>query len=186
MQTISDFFNLHDESAVWVSNVGKSLEFARIKQRMAQEMKGFRVPPSFYELVIRQLADLLNIGMADIFVGAWRKHREIIKYRDSKKYPPGNVYTVPLVEHTITSRHSPTIQPIINNVPLPKLKFDIVLKLKMNGIILKIWDRKVMEILVGSCSGDGSIEYAGFAVLEKKTAPFTLPASIFLKEGIQI
>jgi hypothetical protein len=186
MQTINHFFNLHDRSTDWVSRIVKSQEFSRIKRRMAQELKGFRVPPSFYELVIRQLTDMLDINISYILIQTWCKHREIIQYRDTDKYPPGEVFIVPLIEHTVSSRHSPTIQPIINNVPLSKIKFDVVLRLKMKGVMLKILDGKITEILIGSCAGNGSIEYAGFAVLEKETAPITFPASIVLKEGVRI
>ena len=186
MLTINDFFNLQDSSTDWVSRVVESSEFAHIKQGIAREMKGVREPSSFYELVIRQLTDLLNIDMSDILIGAWRKQQEIMQYRDANKYPSGEVNIVPLIEHTVTSRHSPTIQPIINDVSLPKIKFDVILKLKLNGVMLKILDGKIMEILVGSCTGNGSIEYEGLAVLEKETSPFTFPASIVLKEGIRI
>jgi len=186
MQTINQFFNLREGSTKWVSTITKSQEFGPIKQRMAQELKAIPLSPSFYELAIRGLTDLLDIELSKILLGAWCKHREIIQYRDKSKYPSGNVYIVPLIEHTITSRHSPTIQPIINDVPLPKIKFDVVLKLKLKGAMLKILDGMITEIQVGSCIGNGSIEYSGFPVLEKGTAPVDFPASFVLKEGIPI
>lgn len=186
MQTINHFFNLYDESSGWVPAILNNREFARVKQRIGQELKGFQVPPSFYELVIRQLTDVLDVEMSHVLIGAWRKHREIVQYRNTEKYPPGHVYVVPLVEHTVTSRHSPTIQPVINSKPLSEIKFDVILRLKMKGVMLKILDAKITQILVGSCVGNGSIEYAGFAVLKKETAPFTFPESIVLKEGVHI
>lgn len=187
MQTINHFFNLQKGSTDWVHRIRQSPEFAQIKQRIDQELRELPVvPPSFYDLAIRQLTDLLDIQVSQILVGAWRKHREIIQYRDAEKYPPGNVYVVPLLEHTVTSRHSPTIEPIINGKRLPKIKFDVVLKLKMKGVMLKILNATITEILVGSCTGNGSIEYAGIAVLKKETAPYALPASIVLEEGVPV
>lgn len=187
MPTINDFFNLYDTSDDWVSRVKQSQEFALIKERMDQELSGIPVPPSFHELVIRQLTDLLDIDVSRLLIAAWLKRREIVQYRDTEKYPPGNAYVVPLIEHTVTSKHSPSIQPVINNDPLPvKIEFDVVLKLKMEGAMLKILDARIKEILVGSCTGNGAIEYAGFTVLEKETAPFDFPGSIVLKEGVPI
>jgi hypothetical protein len=186
MQTVSSFFNLHDGSTAWVSRFVNSPEFAPIKQRMAQELKGFPAPPAFDELVVRQIGDLLDIDLSSVVVGAWCKRQEIVKYRDTKKYPPGDVHVVPLLEHTLTSTHSPTIQPIINNMPLSKIKFDVVLKLKMKGMMLKIRDARIREILVGSCTGNGSIKYAGYRLLTRETAPVAFPASIVYEEGIAI
>jgi hypothetical protein len=187
MQTINTFFSLQNASQDWVSGVIQSQEFSRVKQSIAQRIKGFPLPPSFYEKIIQELPHSLDIEIKDILVWAWRKRGEIIQYRDKEKYPPGETHIVPLLEHTVVSKHSPTIQPVIDNVELPtKIKFDIVLKLKMKGSMLNIRDGKIMEILVGSCTGSGSIQYAGIAILEKKTAPYTLPAIINLGEGITI
>ncbi len=185
MQTINHFFNLQ-ESQEWISKVSKSQEFKDIIKGIRQELTGFQVPPSFDELVIRQLTDGLNIGMGDLLVGAWRKRKEIIQYRDLQNYPPDETNVVPLVEHTITSKHNPSIQPVINNKPLKEIKFDVVLKLKIKGVMLKIKAGKIMEILVGSCTGSGSIGYAGYAVLKKETEPFNFPASLVFEQGIPI
>jgi hypothetical protein len=191
MQTINTFFNLQNGSQDWISRVTQSREFAQFKQSVAQEIKGFPLPPAFYEKMVQELPNSLNIEIKDILVWAWRKRGEIIQYRDKGKYPPGETHLVPLLEHTVVSKHSPTIQAVIDyvdlpEIKLPEIKFDIVLKLQMKGAILSIQDRKIMEILVGSCTGSGSIQFAGLVVVEKKTAPYTLPATINLGEGITI
>lgn len=187
MHTIGTFFGLQDGSQDWVSGVMQSQEFAQVKQSINQEIKGFTLPPSFYEKMIQELPGGLYIEIKDILVWAWRKRSEITQYRDRGKYPPGETHIVPLLEHAVVSKHSLTIQPVVNDMELPtKIKFDIVLKLKMKGAMLGIRDGRIMEILVGSCTGSGSIQYAGATILEKKTAPFTLPATINLGEGITI
>ncbi|HLA98039.1 MAG TPA: hypothetical protein VJL34_06265 [Anaerolineales bacterium] len=185
MHTLNTFFNTQAESTDWVSNITKSKEFAQAKQRIAQELKGFTVPPSFYELMILKLTEALDIDIGDILVWGWRKQREIVQYR-GKENPPGGAHNVPLLEHTLVSKHSPTLQPVVNSVRLAKLKFDILLKLKMNSAVLIIRDGKIMAVQTGNCVGNGSIAYAGFTLLEKKTAPVNLPGSIVFKEGIPI
>jgi hypothetical protein len=185
MQTLNTFFNTQRESPGWVNSITESQEFAQAKQLIAQELTGFPVPPSFYELLIMKLCDALDIEIGNILVWGWRKHGEIGQYRD-KENPPSGSHEVPLLEHTLLSKHSPTIQPVINEVPLAKLKFDIMLKLKLKGVKLFIRDGKIMEVKTGTCTGSGSIEYAGFTILEKKTAAYSLPGSIPFKQGIPI
>lgn len=186
MPTINEFFNMHEESTGWAKRVVNSREFAPVRRQLAQELKGIPRPAGFNEFVVRQLTDALDVDLGLVLVGAWRKHQEIIQYRDREKYPPGAVHLVPLVEHTVSSRQSPTIQPIVNGAPLRKIKFDVVLRLKMKGAMLKIRDAKITEILTGSCSGKGSIEYSGLAIIERETAPVNFPGSIILGKGIAI
>lgn len=185
MQTLNTFFNTQSESMEWASSVTKSPGFAQAKQLMAQELTGFQLPPSFYELLIMKICEAMDIEIGDILVWGWRKQREILQYRN-KENPPGGSHKVPLIEHTLVSKHSPTIQPVINEAPIAKLKFDITLKLKMKGITLVIRDGKIMEVTTGTCTGNGSMAYAGFTILEKKTAPYSLPGLIPFKQGIPI
>lgn len=186
MYTINQFFNLSKGSTGWISGVANSAQYGALKQQMTSQMGGFPVPPSFDQMVIRQLADLLEVHMGAILLGAWRKHQEIVQYRDTQRYPAGEVHVVPLLEHTITSRHKPTIQPIINNVPLPKIKFDVVLRLRLKGAMLKIQAAKITEILLGECLGQGSVEYEGVTLVERQTAPVDLPGSIVPKNPVAI
>jgi hypothetical protein len=185
MQTLNTFFNTQKESQGWVNGITGSQEFAQAKELIARELTGFQVPPSFYELMIVKLCEALDIEIGNILVWGWRKQGEIAQYRD-KANPTSGSHEVPLLEHTLVSKHSPTLQPVINEVPLGKLKFDITLKLKLEGVVLFIRDGKIMEAETGTCSGSGSIEYAGFAILEKKSAPYKLPGSIPFKQGIPI
>ncbi len=185
METINDFFCLSEGTQEWVSSVKNSEKFKQYKKLLLQEMKGFQIP-AFDELLIRELAHALNIEMSEVLVRAWRKMREIAQYRDTKKYPPGECNLVPLMEHTLVSKHHPTVQPIINDVPMKKIEFDVTLKLKLKTAVLSIRDGRIMEIQIGSCSGMGTIEYEGFLILEKKTASYSFPGSISFGEGILI
>lgn len=186
MQTINQFFNLRNGSKEWISRIVNSPEYAPVKRSMAHELQGYPRPAVLDRLVARQLADLLDVDLSHVLVAAWRKHEEIIKYRDSDKYPPGEVNLVPLAEHTVSSQHSPSIQPIINEIHLPPITFDVTLKLTLKGAMLKILDARIIEILVGSCTGNGSVTYAGQALVERETAPVNFPGSIALKKGIAI
>lgn len=186
MTTINHFLNIQKGSTNWIPGILNNPNFDKVKQQIVQEFEGVRILPSIYELLIMKLADALDIEVGDVLVWAFRKHREVAQYRDQKKYPPGEDHVVHLLEHTVVSKHSPTIQPKLNKVPGPKIKFDVVLKLRLRGAKLIIRDAKITQIMTGSCTGSGSIEYEGFTLLEKKTSPFELPGSIPFEEGIPI
>jgi hypothetical protein len=185
MGTLNTFFETQSESPEWIKGITGNQEFAPVEQIIARELTGFTVPPSFFELMIVKFCEALDIDISNILVWGWRKQREILQYRDQEN-PPGSSHEVPLLEHSLVSKHSPTIQPVINQVPLAKLKFDIALKLKLKGVKLFIRDGKIMEVKTGTCIGNGSIAYAGYIILEKKTAPYNLPGSITFEQGIPI
>ena len=185
METLSTFFNIQSNSLKWALNTTQSQEFALVKQQMAQQLTGVPLPQYFYEFLVTRLHKALDIDIGSILVWGWRKREEIIEYRD-KENPLEGSHEVELVKNTVVSKHSPTFRPIVNGLPLGKLKFDIVLKLTTNGGILIIRDGRVMEVRTGTCIGSGSIEYAGVAFIEKETAPFSLPGSITFKQGILI
>ena len=113
MQTLNTFFGTQKESQRWVDSITESQEFAQAKELISRELTGFQVPPSFYELMILKLCEALDLEIGKILVWGWRKRGEIARYRD-KANPPNDSHKVPLVEHTLVSKHSPTIQPVIN------------------------------------------------------------------------
>ncbi len=189
MPTISQFFNLLDASQAWASTAMKSQAFQGIKKSLPQAIQGLALPPSFCELLIRELPRALDLEMSSVLLAAWRKRNEILQYRDRQKYPAGESHAVPLLEHTVVSKHRPTIKVVIEKKPSKiewDVQFDVLLKLMLQGVVLKIRDARIMEILVGSCNGYGLIEYSGLTVLEKKSGPYEFPPSISLGEGVQI
>ena len=121
-----------------------------------------------------------------MLVWGWKKRREIIKYRDTKKYPPEKAYLVPLLEHSLTSKHASTVEAVYNGKSIAKIKFDITVKLNLDGAVLKIRNARIEEVKYGSCTGAGNIAYGGVKILEKETAPFDLPASYRPTTPIQI
>jgi hypothetical protein len=159
---------------------------APVREALAQKAKGLSCEVISAK-IIEALAELWNINLADIFLGAWNKFQELHKYRDKNRYPANETYLVHLVEHTIKSEHRPYIAVLINGVELPgKIEFAISLTLAVKGAALKIRDGKIKEILPGSCQGKGTLACGEFVLWEQGTQEFTLPASISLGEGISI
>jgi hypothetical protein len=142
--------------------------------------------PVAFDIIVKKITDILDIGILDIMVMAWNKYRMLLKYADREKYPPGETLLVPLVEHTIKSEHRPFIEILINDKPVGKVEFNITISLMLKGIILKIQDGKIKGVTTGTCKGKGTIKCENIVILEKETAPISLPGSIDLGEGIPI
>ncbi|MEJ2486647.1 MAG: hypothetical protein P8Y68_13025, partial [Anaerolineales bacterium] len=140
---------------------------------------------AFYEKMILELCEALDLKIGNILVAGYRKHREITFYRD-KENPPEGYHTVTLTDHSLVSKHKPTIQPVINQVPLTELEFDITLKLTLKGGKLFIQDGTITQVTTGEVLGSGEIEFEGIKLLERKTAAYDLPGTLVFDPAIPI
>jgi hypothetical protein len=142
--------------------------------------------PVVFDMVIGKISDITDIKVIDIIGAAWSKYRSLLKYLDRGKYPPGETYLVALAEHTIKSEHHPCIDILINNETVGTIKFDIAVSFTLEGIVLKIRDGKIREVLTGTCRGQGTFKCEDCVILEKKIDAIPLPGAISLGEGVSI
>lgn len=185
MHTLNDFFNTQPDSLEWANTIAGGAKFAQAKPLIEQELPGIELPPAFYEVLILKLCEALDLKIGNILVAGYRKHREIVSYRD-KGAPPEGFYTVTLLDHAFTSTHRPTVQPVFNQVALAKLAFDITLKLTLRGGKLFIHDGEIAKMTTGEVLGSGSIKFEGVTLIEKQTAPYYLPGMIPFEPPIPI
>ncbi len=181
--TLNDFFSTDQVIDEQLDKLEKSEHFTTLKEKV---FKTVLLPAGMYKLLIRQVSDLLNINILEILAGGWGKYSEFLEYLDKEKYPPDETVYVPLIEHTITSNHSPSLQPVINEKSLGKIEFDVNLEFLLKGVILKIRDGKIMGAKIGTIEGKGDVQYDGFKLFEAKSQPIGFPATIDFKEGIPI
>lgn len=183
--TLNQFFSL--EKDLWqkrLSMIESSEKISLLKESVLQEA---RVKwPLAFDTIAEKITDILNIGIPDIMVMAWNKYKILLKYLDKQKYPPSETFLVPLAEHTIKSEHRPYIEILINDKPVGKIEFNIAISLALKGIILKIQDGKIKEVITGTCKGKGTIRCENLVILEKETESISLPGSINLGEGMPI
>lgn len=185
MPTLSDFFNLQADSETWVKDITQGENFSATQTLIASDLSDYDTPASFYEPLFAKLTDALDLDLGKILVGGWKKHREVVSYRD--KTSPGEGYhEVTLTEHTIESTHNPTIQPVIGDLELPELQFDITLELNIEGVLLYIREARIMKAAPGLCTGSGTIEFKENKLLEKETKTFKLPGEFIFDPAIKI
>jgi hypothetical protein len=157
---------------------------AKLKEAVGK-LPGIEWGPVAKEIEAR-LGEILDVDIAGVLLGGWKKYRQLQQYRDQKKYPPEDTILVSLTEHTIASSHHPKIEILAEQVLLARLEFTITLALKLEGILLKVRDARIREICSGRCHGKGTLACAGVVLLEKETPRVELPGRIALGEGIEI
>jgi hypothetical protein len=129
---------------------------------------------------------LLDIKLEDTLVRAWKKHKEIKKYADREKYSPEETILCPLGRHKVKSVHHPSVEVLVNDRSVGRIVFDLILYFDLEGIILKIRDSRIIEILAGQCKGSGSFQYGEIVLLKKESKKIPVSGTISLGKGISI
>lgn len=182
--TISQLFlSPEDLSAERFSSVESERVISSLKEKIARARVKW---PVVIDMVAKKIGDITDIKVIDIMETAWSKYRGLLKYLDRGKYPPGETYLVALAEHTVKSEHHPCIDILVNDKTVGKIEFDVAVSFKLEGIVLKIRDGKIREVLTGTCRGRGTLKCEGCVVIEKKIDAIPLPGVISLGEGVPI
>jgi len=108
----------------------------------------------------------LDIKLKDILESAWKKYSQVEQCLEQGKENPDETYLVPLIEHTVVSEHHPKIEISLDEVFLGEVDFEILLKLELKGIILKIKGEKINGVKAGSCQCKGSLACEGIEIFE--------------------
>ena len=153
---------------------------------LAKRVKGRIKTEVIVEQVVAQLPSLLDIELPEILVNAWKELSEIARYADPDRYPPAETVLVPMIEHSIVSTHKPKLELLINDVALGEITFDVHLELVVQGVMLRIQGGRIKGITIASCKAGGKISYGHTPIFKRESAPFTLPATIDLGDGIAI
>jgi hypothetical protein len=185
--TLKEFFTARSKSgpAEIKSRLEKNDRIAPLREKVSNTggKPGWSMA---LEEIYGKTADLLDISMLDLLVGAWSTYQGLKKYRDREKYPPTQSILVPLAEHTITSEHHPHLEIFINDEPAGTIGFEIRLTFFARGVILLIQDGRIKGAKTGEIRGKGSLACEGTLLLEQDFRPIPLPGSAELKEGIRI
>ncbi len=156
-----------------------------LKQALEKEAREIKWPVALGE-VVEQVHNLLNVPLGAVISTAWNKYRLLTKYGDPEKYPPDEIFLVPLAEHTITSKHRPHIDVLIGDRRIGRIDFAIDISLTLKGFIAKVQGGRLKEIKVGTCKAKGTILCEDFLLLEKESGSLDLPGSIDLGEGVPV
>jgi hypothetical protein len=126
----------------------------------------------------RQLTGLLDIGLADVLVGAWNKAFAVRQQLEKSLKSPGKDMFLQLGEHKITSEHKPYVALMKDGHELGRLPFSVNLELVLQGAVLRILDGAIKEIQTGRVKGKGVVKCGRFMLVEKEIQPVDVPGTI--------
>ena len=126
----------------------------------------------------QKLPGLLNIGLADVFVGAWNKSVAVRQQIDKSAKAPGKDQFLQLAEHKISSTHKPYVALMKGGRELARVPFEVSVEIVLQGAVLRILDGAIKEIQTGRVKGKGTVKCAGAILVEKEIQPAQIPGTI--------
>ncbi len=183
--TLRDFFGNETITDAALENLHVENNLREVADDMHKEVpegKG----RALVNAIARHLDDLLGIEVSDILLRAWKKYENLGRYNDPLRYPPDQLFLVPLTEHTISSKHKPALEIAAGKLFKKTIPFDIALELELTGFMLEIQGGKIITILTGECRGKGTVSCMGTLLLNRESEEIRLPGSIALGDGIPI
>ncbi len=167
-----------------LAEVMTSDEYAEIQQEASSRLSTIKWPGAAG--MIAQHADaLLDTPLTPALKKVYSQANILNRYLDRDNYDPEEVVLVELAQHEVKSTHAPELDIVINEQSVGAIQINIELVLAFKGLILKIQDAKIKEIIPGSCQGKGTISFYGKVLIQKESETLELPA-IDLKDGIPI
>jgi hypothetical protein len=138
------------------------------------------------KILLEAAGGLLDIPLLDVMRWAWKKGRELEAYRDTEKYPPDQTFSIPLIEHQITSTHKPYVEIRMNQKIVGIVHFPVNIEIAIKGMKLEIQNARIKKIHAGDCKAKGSFFCEGFLLAERESNPLDLPGTVDLGEGLEI
>lgn len=130
---------------------------------------------------------VLGSPIADVLGDAWTKARELHAFKDTSKYPPGQVSEYTIATHDISLKRNPVIDLILDGAPTGlQLEFELKISLVVLSAMLRIQDGRVIGARVGDFQGAGSYSCGTAKLIERKTSAFKLPGDLAFAPGIAI
>ena len=167
--TLSHFFREQDWHNEKLSKIELKEKVTELKAQINKKEPRLKWNKVYRE-IIETSSKLLDTKLKDILENAWGKYQEVKKYLDKEKYSSNEIFLIPLVEHTIVSEHHPKIEIRIGEVHIGDIDFEVVLKLFLAGVILKISNGKIQGAKAGKCKSQGKFLCEGIVLFEDESS----------------
>jgi len=133
--------------------------------------------------VAHAVQEMLDVPVTDVLVGAWNRSRDLRAAVQTTGESPNASMLVPLLAHTITSEHRPYVEVTKGEVPIARLVFPLRLEFRVEGMVLRVRQGRISDILGGSIKVKATLKFGDFVILDKALAPIVIPGSLPLERA---
>lgn len=137
----------------------------------------------FRKEILEQLEKLIDTPLHALLTRSWRQYDKLTKViHDQIDNESEDVAVIPLHAHHVRSNQTPQLTLNIENCDRTILPIQINLDLSLKNTVVKAQYGKVISIMSGLCSGEGSIRYGDITLLETTISEFHLSEVISIPD----
>lgn len=161
------------------SGMDAGAEAREIKEALANAAPGLPLG-TVLDGIGRAVQDLLDVPVSDILVGAWNRSRDLKAAIEKTRASDNATELVPLLGHTITSEHRPSVEIVKGEVAIARLVFPLTLEFRLEGVVLRVRKGRISEILAGTVKVKATMKFGDFVVFDKALAPISIPGALMV------
>jgi hypothetical protein len=149
-------------------------EANQIKAALAKAAPGLPLG-TLVEGISKAVRDALDIPVTDVVIGAWQRARDLRAALETTRESAEATALVPLLSHAITSEHRPYVDIVVEGVPLARLVFPVKVEFRLEGVVVRVRQGQIADILAGSIQVKGTLKFGDFVLFERALAPISIP-----------
>lgn len=149
-------------------------EANQIKAALAKAAPGLPLG-TLVEGISKAVQDALDIPVTDVVIGAWQRARDLRAALETTRESAEATALVPLLSHAITSEHRPYVDIVVEGVPLARLVFPVKVEFRLEGVVVRVRQGQIADILAGSIQVKGTLKFGDFVLFERALAPILIP-----------
>lgn len=131
------------------------------------------------------VSGLLDVNLADVMLGGWRKHAALTAAARRTRAAPGSRELVELATHRITSTHRPCIELLVDGHLVATLRLELTIELTIKALVAGVAHGDLVALHAGQCVTSGALSIEGHEVARRQ-AEIDLRAVLPLSQAIPL
>jgi hypothetical protein len=147
------------------------------------------LPHAIHEAAAGQMAgaaaQLLDVNLVDVLIGAWRLHEELIKAARRSLQAPGGVTLQDLLPFQLSVTQDPYIDVLVDDRSVARIQFSLTLEYEVRAMLPEIRAGRLVALHDGHCDVTATLAIENQQIASRSMR-FELPGAIRLGAGLRL
>lgn len=147
------------------------------------------LPHAIHEAAAGQIAgaaaQLLDVNLVDVLIGAWRLHEELIKAARRSLQAPGGITLQDLLPFQVSVTQDPYIDVLVDDHSVARIQFSLTLEYEVRAMLPEIRSGRLVALHDGHCDVTATLAIEDQQIASRSMR-FELPGAIRLGAGLRL
>ena len=147
------------------------------------------LPHAIHEAAAGQIAgaaaQLLDVNLVDVLIGAWRLHEELVKAARRSLQAPGGITLQDLLPFQVSVTQDPYIDILVDDRSVARVQFSLTLEYEVRAMLPEIRAGRLVALHDGHCDVTATLAIENQQIASRSVR-FELPGAIRLGAGLRL